>query len=203
MSTRAEIVRFTYRKLAYVRAAAQTGEGKGILATLRKGTGHEPGDMPELFGILLDDMPEEFMSETIQPTKEEWACFTALTLYAMHQQGNDVKTAPMDTEDAVSIGKAMADFALSLKDSNAKKRMAVKLQALASSKDMGEFSYHLRNVIKLLKTKGIRLNYAELAGDIYYYQIPEYKSGVFLKWGQDFYRKMKKENDAEEAKTNE
>ena len=168
--------------------ASGQSEGVRVLATLRKGIGHKPGDIPELFGILLMDMPVDFMSKGVTPTREEWACYIALTLYAMHQQGNDPRKDSANTDRNISIGSAMSDYVRMSDDGNARSRMAAKLQMLSSSKDMDEFSYHLRSIIKLLKAKGIAVNYARLSGDIYDFQLPDRQAGVFLKWGQDFYR---------------
>lgn len=182
-----KVGKFIYRKLSQITALSDQGEGKEMLSLLRKGVGHVPGDDPKLLGVILIDMPEEFFSKGTEPTKEEWACYIALTLYAMHQQGNSPKLNSMNSGNKISLGKAMAEYALLSGDSNAQQRMAVMLQALATSKDMKEFSYHLKTVIQLLKTKGIALNYPRLAEDIYDYQFEDRKSGIFLKWGQDFF----------------
>ena len=198
MSRAGEIRRFMSGKLAYISAIADQGEGKAVLAALRKGLGHAPGEIPEVLGLILEDMPESFMSKGTKPTDEEWACYTALTLFAMHQQGNEIKTRSMHTEKPISIGSAMSMYAAVLSDANAKKRMAVKLKALSTSKDAGELSYHLKSVIQLLKTEGIALNYSRLASDIYEFQFPDARSGICLKWGQDFYRSVKNETDEKE-----
>ena len=198
-----EIIQFVNRKIEYIMAISESGEGKATLARLRKGIGRVPGEIPEVLGILLVDMPEDFMSKTGKPTKEEWACYTALTLFAMHQQGNDVRKIPMNINDNISMGIAMSNLVLAEGDSNAKERMAVKLQMLSSAKDIKEFAYHLKSVIQLLKSKSIPLNYALLAGDIFEYQFPEKKSALFLRWGQDFYRNKKAEIKNEEEKNNE
>ena len=202
MGRRAEIERFVSYKLSYLIEISGQGEGAGMLAVLRKGIGHEPGEIPELFGVLLTDMPGEFMSKGTAPTREEWACYISLTLYAMHQQGNDPQKDSAHSDREVSIGSAMLDYVRLSDDGNARSRMAAKLQMLSSSKDMAEFSYHLRSIIKLLKTKGISLNYAQLAGDIYDFQLPGQKAGVFLKWGQDFYRNVTVKENEENGGTN-
>ena len=58
------------------------------LAKLRRGIGHAPGELPELWGSFLLEMPESFQGRSA-PSAAEWAVYLALTLYAMHQQGND------------------------------------------------------------------------------------------------------------------
>lgn len=56
------------------------------LAELRRGVGRQPGDLPALWGALLADMPEQLQGSN-GPSKAEWAVYTALTLFALHQQG--------------------------------------------------------------------------------------------------------------------
>ena len=199
-----ELKQFMGRKLSYLTDVSDQSEGKAMLSKLRRGIGHTPGDDPEVLGVVLTGMPYEFMSENAEPTREEWACYISLTLYAMHQQGNDPKIRAMNSQEDVSIGRAMANYVQLSEDSNAQKRMEVKLQALGTSKDMKEFSYHLKSIIQLLKTKGIALNYSQLAQDIYLFQAQRSRSGVFLRWGQDFYRTAgnTKENNTEKENEN-
>ena len=56
------------------------------LAELRRGVGRQPGVLPALWGALLADMPEQLQGSN-GPSKAEWAVYTALTLFALHQQG--------------------------------------------------------------------------------------------------------------------
>ena len=55
------------------------------LAELRRGVGRQPGDLPALWGALLADMPEQLQGSN-GPSKAEWAVYTALTLFALHQR---------------------------------------------------------------------------------------------------------------------
>ena len=71
------------------------------------------------------------------------------------------------------------------------------MQILITSNDMDEFAYHLKNIITLLRSEAISLNYAELAEDVYAFQFEESKKRVSLKWGQDFYRENKEDNKDE------
>lgn len=193
---RESIVKFMDLKLSYLTQISGQGEGAGQLALLRRGLGRVPGEIPELLGVLLVGMPGEFMSQDARPSREEWACYTALTLYAMHQQGSDPQRQNVSTADEVSLGAALAEYVRqSPEDHNARGRMAQKLQMLASAKDMAELSYHLRGVVRLLKTRGVDLNYPRLAGDLYEYQFPQCRPGIFLTWGQDFYRVPQTENE--------
>ena len=68
--------------------ALPDNQRRAELAKLRRGIGHVPGELPELWGSFLLEMPESFQGRSA-PSAAEWAVYLALTLYAMHQQGND------------------------------------------------------------------------------------------------------------------
>ncbi len=206
MGRKAQIEAFVGRKIHILQAESDLGSGKAMLANLRRGIGREPGELPQLFGILLLDMPEEFWSKNGTATKEEWVCYTALTLYALHQQGYDAKSQHMHTDEGVSLGKAMYRLAASYDgDPNAEQRVVQKMRMLATSVDVKELSHHLRGIVQLFKANGISLNYKRLAGDLYEMQFPEGKRKVCLRWGQDFYggrdKKENQENKRGEEKT--
>lgn len=196
MGRKTEIENFVVKKIYILQAEADSGSGKAMLANLRRGIGREPGELPQIFGILLQDMPEEFLSRDGTVTKEEWVCYVSLTLYALHQQGYDVRSQQMHTEEDSSIGKAMYKLMMAYDgDPNAEQRMVQKLRMLSTSVDKKELSYHLRAIIKLLKSNGITMNYRKLAGDLYEMQFPEGKKRVCLRWGQDFYRGRNRKED--------
>ena len=184
-------------KIGRMQALSDTGNGKAYMAELRKGVGKEPGELPILFGTLLEDMPEDFMSRNGIPTKEEWSCYIALTLFAWHQQGKGLKTDCMHTGDQISVGTAFKKLKIALNDANAEERILKKLQIIITSMDINGFSQHLRSMIKMLAQNNIKLNYALLAADIYEWQFQDSRDAVNLRWGQDFYKrsKEKKENE--------
>lgn len=196
MSRKKEVKDFVYKKIIMLEKEANSGEGKARLAQLRKGLGKIPGDEPNLFGILLQEMPESFLSNTGEPTKEEWACYIALTLYAKHQQGKNINDNNMNTFEHVSLGTAMRLLALKQGDNNAMKRIQKKYKSLGEALDIKALAYYLRGIISLLSNKTIKLNYALLAADLYEIQFEESKSKVILRWGQDLY-KVKKEEEKE------
>ena len=197
MSKKNDIAKYVSGKIGRMQALSDTGNGKAYMAELRKGVGKEPGELPMLFGTLLEDMPEEFMSRSGIPTKEEWACYAALTLFAWHQQGKDVKTDCMHTGDDISVGTAFRKLKLVLDDANAEERIFKKLQIIITAMDVHGFSRHLRSMIKMLAQNNISLNYALLAADIYEWQFPDSRDAVNLRWGQDFYKRSKEEKENE------
>jgi CRISPR system Cascade subunit CasB len=179
---------------------------KASLANLRRGVGHTPGEIPQLWGEYLQEMPEEMYGRYGQPSREEWAIYTALTLFALHQQGRDPTAEPMHSQGK-SIGTSAA---LLIDDENVEnredtmKRILRKLNAAATSNSVDALAHYLRSLVQLLRTQGIPLDYVTLAGDIYDYQFPERINAVRLRWGQDFYgtyyRNTKREDEQDEEK---
>lgn len=200
MSRKTEIEGFVGRKIHSFQEQADFSGTKAALANLRRGVGREIGELPQLLGILLQDMPEDFWSKDGTATREEWVCYTALTLYALHQQGYDIKKQCMHTDEKVSMGKALYRLKNSYEnDPNAEQRIVQRLRVLATAADRKELSYHLRGIVQLLRSNGIIMNYKRLAGDLYEMQFPDGKKRVCLKWGQDFYGgRIQKENEQKE-----
>ena len=86
--------------------ALPDNQRRAELAKLRRGIGHAPGELPELWGSFLLEMPESFQGRSA-PSAAEWAVYLALTLYAMHQQGNDcLMNCPGNT-----LGRAVRQLA--------------------------------------------------------------------------------------------
>lgn len=162
-------------------------DNKNELAMLRKGVGRKPGEMPQLWGIIFEDFPESLFSKYGEPSKAEWAAYISFTLFAMHQQGNSPETNFMHSSGE-TLGKALRRLVGKLGGNDAEERVHRRFSVMATSSDVEELSNHMRGIIQLLRANNIPLDYVRLAGDIYFYQFPNGRSKVRLRWGQDFYR---------------
>lgn len=190
------------RQLYRLANDANEGRVRAQLANLRRGIGRKPGDLPELWGLLFAEMSEEMMSRSGEPTREEWAIYTALTLYAQHQQGKNIREKSMHCrEDAGRLGYAISRLVSSEEE---RERIARRFNAFATAKDMQEVAYYLRGLIQLLRAEDIPLDYVRLARDLYEFQSPIFAPGVRLRWGQDFYRlRQNEDTDNKEGKAND
>lgn len=183
MVTAKQVADYTGNKLN--KLLLQSGDNvlRAALAELRRGVGKRPGDVPQLWGYFLQDMPEEFFGDK-EPSKAEWAVYTSLTLFALHQQGKDPKSDTMNKE-GYSFGTAVNKL---VHNEDERERVARRFYAAATASSMEELSHHMRGIIQLLRGEGIPLDYPMLAADLYRYQFSSLVSNVRLKWGQDFYR---------------
>lgn len=169
------------------------GAIKAEMARLRRGVGCTPGEKPELWNLLFDKFPEELMSKTGEPTRAEWAVSIALSLYALHQQGRDLRMEPMHVK-GMPLGSSIRQIAENEDQLPAVRR---RFAVFATSSDMCECAYHLRGLVQLMRAKGIPLDYVQLTKDLYWFQNQDDAQRVKLRWGQDFYREKVNQNEEE------
>ncbi len=191
-SQKAMVKNYVRRRLRQWQTESNEHRMRADLANLRRGIGKKPGELPELWGLLFQDFPEELMSEKGQPTWAEWAVSGALTLYALHQQGADRNAYA----DGQRLGMAISRLAG--KGEGRQEAVRRRFNSFATAKTMPECMHHLRGLIQLMRSENIPLDYAELAGDLYEFQTAEGAPKVRLRWGQDFYRNMSQNEKGEE-----
>ena len=157
---------------------------KAILAKARRGIGKVPGSLPELWALTLADMPDSLLGKTGEPSYGEGAAYIGLTLFALHQQGKDLKTQCMNCEGE-KLGLAARKLVSGDDDEH---RIKNRFDAVVTASSMEEVSHHLRGLIQLFKTRNITLDYPALAEDLYLFQLSSVRDSVCLRWGRDFYR---------------
>lgn len=204
MGSQQEIRNFVYGKLKRLQALP-VNQRRAELAQLRRGVGHAPGEIPELWGSFLSEMPEELQGIKTA-SHAEWAIYMALTYYALHQQGNEVNM----NREGYGLGRAVRELAernTSVQDWESSSVLR-RFNALATARDIHEISHHLRGLIQLLRSAkggGIPLDYPRLATELYGLQCyraesPHLSADIKLRWGQDLYRNRNKEASETEEK---
>ena len=190
MNTADQIQSFTEKRIQRILQNPSDSEARAAMARLRRGIGHAPGELPELWGTFLLKMPEELLGHGRETSKAEWAIYTALTMFALHQQGKSRTEQPMHVH-GVSLGTAARGL---VKDeSEDRERIARRFYPVAMAEDMTELAVHLRSLVSLLRSENLALDYARLAADLYFFQIPDAADRVKLRWGEDFCKLMIKE----------
>lgn len=158
------------------------------LARLRRGIGKEPGSQPELWEVTLDGLPEKLQGKDERPSFGERAVHTTLTLFALHQQGKEIKEKCMSEED-VTLGKAIRQ----LIHLNPDREEAIKrrFMTVVTADSFEELVWHLRGIVQLFRSADVKLDYPLLTKELYLYQFPDNRDGIRLKWGRQFYRQFK------------
>lgn len=193
------IKQYVSYRLHALQAAGAEAPTRALLAKLRRGVGKKPGEDPQLWGVVFDGLPQELQGKTAEPSYAEWAIYTALTLYALHQQGKDPKSESM-YRDGDSLGVALRRLVAPMGEEARVKR---RFDAIATAGGISELANHARGVVKLLGANGIPLDYADFAVDLYRYQYPTLRNGVRLNWGRAYYRIEKPEEEpTEQTKEN-
>ena len=187
------ISKFMHEKLNYLQQHSNLNSTKAALANMRRGIGKIPGDIPELWGMLFENLDDSMMSRNTEkgPSWEEWALYISLTMFALHQQGKDIEKECMHKPEE-SLGKAIRKL---VKDEESENRVLRKFNVLATSIGMQEIQHHLRGIIQLLSANSVPLDYIKLAYDLYRWQTPDGPQQVRLQWGQDYYSKNTENND--------
>lgn len=163
---------------------------KAMLANLRRGIGRAPGDIPALWGAFLQDLPLELQSDRGKASPAEWAIYTALTLYALHQQGQSSSMHRSGNRLGYAVHKLAAP-----EKSPEESSVFRRFNALATASSAEELAHHLRGIIQLLRREGIPLDYAQLAEDLYWMQFSATAPRVRLRWAEDYYHMPSEDNE--------
>ena len=159
------------------------------LAKLRRGIGHAPGELPELWGSFLLGMPESFQGRSA-PSAAEWAVYLALTLYALHQQGEENVSM---NEKGCTLGRAvrlLAQNSATAAQDWTESSVLRRFNTLATADSMPEVSHYLRGMVQLFRGNEpkLKLDYPRLAVELYRFQLPDQAANVRLQWGRDLYQ---------------
>lgn len=184
-----DVYKVTAKILAKLKAQEESSSGKAALAALRHSIGKPLGEASDVWPLMLENMPEKFLSHNGVETKEELAIYAALQLYAVQRQGTRGKAA---TESVQNIGEALQKIRKGVGQESLDKRFV----AVLSATSFTALVYQLRQLMKLAKAKGaLPVNFAALAKDFYWYQMGA-REKICLRWAEAYY-KMDKKNDLE------
>ena len=151
--------------------------GRAEVAALRKGANRAPGELPEIWELTHVEVPD---GAGDAPTREEIAVHTAMTLYAVHQQSR--------SECMFVPGRGLGRAAHELVGTDEENPSArARFNALVTSTTVAELRHHLRNLVSLLRSRGIALDHAMLADDIVRFQRPGGAKSVRLAWARQYY----------------
>jgi CRISPR system Cascade subunit CasB len=150
------------------------------LARLRRGIGKDVGALPELWQYTLDGLPGAAPPDDAPPSWTEQAAYTALTLFALHQQSRREEMH----EPGQSLGTAVRLLRSRAATDEAVRR---RFEALGTAETFSEVVHHARGLITQLRGEAIPLDYGMLAEDLFRLQTSA-ADRVRLQWGRDFHR---------------
>lgn len=177
-----------------------SGAAVGALAKLRRAAGSEPGTDPAAWQVafLGYSIPED---DWPFPTYDEQGVYTAMTLFALHQQS---KSEPMHVAGP-SLGTALNSLAHTGGDGPSESVIR-RFNALVTADTPEETRWHLRSLVGQLRARGIPLDYGVLAADLAALAGRRNKNEsegagrrrVQLRWSRDFSRAPKTADSPED-----
>lgn len=170
-----------------------TSSNKAILANLRNSISKPYSQSIDVFSVLYEYIPESFISSNKNLSFEEKAILTSLQIFAIHQQGNS-QSVLIDTDKDDSKHKNMGFSLKALRIDDNVKSTDRRFNTMITADTFEEFTFHLRQLVNLLKSRTEqKVNYAKLAQDLYFFQIPTTRENVKLSWAKQYYRYTNKE----------
>jgi len=168
---------------AYLRNEASAGSA---LARLRHGVTSAAGSDLELIEFTTAGLYPDDVRMADAPTAAEHAAYTAITLYAVHQQSKRLKGMHIvDPEHPFTIGRAARQLVASTGAEEAVRRRFV---ALGTASSWDEVVHHSRGLIQQLRANDIPLDYGRFARDLLRLRSGRYANDVRNAWGRDFFR---------------
>lgn len=186
-----DLYKVTERIIFKIGERLDLSETKATLSHLRNSIGRDISETVEIWPLMFEEVPMEYLSQNGTPTRQENAILASLQLYALHQQG---RSESVHETSRNSVGKAL-HYIRDLNNTALDRRF----NALITSGNFKELTTHLRHLISILKQEAdTKIDYAKLAEDFYWYQSsPETANRMRMRWGQDYYFYQTKEKEGE------
>ena len=204
-------IRYCMRKcIAILEKSKASPYSKAMLARIRNSVGMPFSRNAELLALIYENFPEGNASAGEKLTYEEKAIMTALQMYALYNQGGNAGDFDSGGSIEASSDKNCRNMGASLRvlrrlDTDDSKATDRRFNALITAGDFEEFTYHLRHLIKLLKSRtsgAAIIDFAQLALDLYWFDRGQ-EERTRLSWAREYYRVEYKENDEKEKKEND
>lgn len=190
-------------KLDSTRDASST---KALLANIRNSADKDISNNVDALAYVFSNLSYGEDDRGGELSYMEQAIFTAIQMYAIHQQSNVESVLKFGNDDENESGekknkyKANIGDALATLRSDESESIDKRFNAMITATNFNKLSYHLRQMIKILKSKSeAKVDYAKLAEDLYWFMIGR-KEEVRLSWARSYYKYRKNEEMEGEIK---
>jgi CRISPR system Cascade subunit CasB len=155
------------------------------MARLRHAAGQPTGTVADVWDDTIGLVPQRALGHGDDPSPFEQAVHHTMIMFALHRQGR-IMTAHVPD---VSLGKALRRLSRSRssdgEDSGAVRR---RFDALLTASSPDEGAYHLRGLVRLLRSEDVALDYGRLATDLVDLWTSGRSDRVRLQWARDYRR---------------
>lgn len=162
----------------------ESSTARAMLAQLRHAAGAQPGSVPEVWEITAYPVPD-YASDN--PTFEERAVHTALTLYAIAQRGNSRAVHERSSEGS-NHGFGNAVRTLAWQTGEEESRFRRRFNAAVTSDSYDELIQHVTSLTRLIFSSklSITLDFGSLAEDLLTFQFPDGPEKVRRRWARQY-----------------
>ena len=183
--------------IAEIEPIKTLGSGKALLAGIRDSIGKELTNAPQVWPLLFENLPEEYLGDKARITAEENAIYLSLQIYALMQQGAS-KSERGEVKSTRNIGES-----LRILRGDESKAMDERFNTMVTAGSFEELSHYLRQMIKILKTNAANpsVNYPKLANDLFWMQKGK-RDNILMDWARAYYQPFQK-STVEKENTNE
>lgn len=167
------------------------------LAALRAAIAKAPWESSNVWAIEFEGMPESLEGRGEEPSWAEWAVHASMTLYAVHQQSQDMPMYKVGRDYGIGsavrrmVAKNPEKYA-NLKDGEMPRRFV----AFATADSLSETLHYARQLVQQLRATAVPLDYGLLAGQLYDLQNPYRRDSVRIAWGRGYSSGLKSDNTA-------
>ena len=174
-----------------------TSHAVASLARLRRGVAAPPGADLELIGLTTANLYPEDERLPDEPTDAEHAVYTAICLFALHQQSH--RSERMH-RPGFGFGRSARILATRSGTEDAVRR---RFTALGTATTWEEAVHHARGLVQQFRAFDVPLDYGRFARDLLGLRSPRGAARVRNAWGRDFYRtsEARDESTAPDAET--
>ncbi|MEU6310822.1 type I-E CRISPR-associated protein Cse2/CasB [Streptomyces sp. NPDC047014] len=159
------------------------------LARLRRGVGRQPTQTPDLWGLVgVEGFYAAYLAQRGRPAgdaealRAERAAHVAVTLWAVHQQSNRSKR--MHVAGGPSVGTAVRRL---MSGTDADDPVRKRFVRAGTSSTFDVLAQRLRELVALMRTAEVPLDYGLLAEQLDQWQRPGGTGRVRQAWGRSFH----------------
>ena len=158
---------------------------KAMLSSLRNSVGKPLSQTLIVWPLVFEYLPEEDLGKTSRLTDREEVMLHTLQLYAIYQQGSELSVWLENRTKYQNFGHVAA----TLREVDQTAAIDRRFNALITSSTYDEFIYHLRQIIRLVKSKkkeSVPIDFCRLAQDLLNFK-RGYRENTRLQWAKAYY----------------
>lgn len=159
----------------------ENSEARASLAVLRRSGTTELGDQPQVWAEVFHNFPDQLVGTWDEPNAYESAAYTALSLFAVHQQSRQERMH----KPGQGLGTAVKALANPNDSDDVHKGAFRRFNSVVTAQTNDQLIHHLRGLVQQFRAEKIPLDYGRLATDLVGLSFPDSARAVRLRWARE------------------